>query len=215
MLNIWYGGTFDPPHRAHEAIVDAVLAQCPVATVWLLPCFLPVHKNAPQVSSQHRVGMLQAMIDAQPDWQSRVRIDDRELQAGAGVYTVQTLRALRMEFGPDEPLAFLLGGDSLCSLAQWQAWTELTDLCHLLVYPRPGYELPENSPVAAFLAEKWLAEDQLNTLYTAPGGKAWLLSGARYDIASRTLRAQEAAMQTSVPQSVLNYLQQHSLYFRQ
>ncbi|MFC3852419.1 nicotinate (nicotinamide) nucleotide adenylyltransferase [Salinispirillum marinum] len=215
MLNIWYGGTFDPPHLAHEAIIDAALAQCPVATVWLLPCFLPVHKANPQVSSEHRVGMLQAMVDAHPDWRDRVRIDDRELQSGEGVYTVQTLRALRAEYGPDTPLAFLLGGDSLCTLAQWQAWQELTALCHLLIYPRPGYDLPESSPVAAFLADKWLAEDNINTLYTTSAGKAWLLSGRRYDIASRNLRAQALAMQTSVPQSVLNYLHQHSLYFKQ
>ncbi|WLD59654.1 nicotinate-nucleotide adenylyltransferase [Salinispirillum sp. LH 10-3-1] len=211
-LIIVYGGTFDPPHLAHLGVMQAALQQLPEARLLLLPCYMPVHKARPGASAAHRLGMLSAMLAAEPQLMGRVQIDDRELQAESPRYTVDTLAELRAELGSDQPLAFLMGGDSLQGLSSWQRWRELTNFCHLLVYPRPGYALPQEGVLGQFLAGKWLPNQQCARLAQTPFGQACLLSGTLMPAASREIRAGAASMHSSVPKSVLKYIEQYSLY---
>lgn len=211
-LIIVYGGTFDPPHLAHVGVMQAALQQLPEAELLLLPCYLPVHKSSPGASAEHRLGMLSALLAAEPELARRTRIDDRELKSQSPRYTVDTLAALRAELGPQQPLAFLMGGDSLQGLAGWQRWRELTTFCHLLVYPRPGYELPSENALSDFLADKWLPMQQYQHLADSPSGHVCLLSGTLMADASREIRAGVASRHSSVPKSVVKYIQQYSLY---
>lgn len=211
-LIILYGGTFDPPHLAHLGVMQAALQQLPDAQLRLLPCFLPVHKAHPGANAHHRQGMLAALIDSAPELSGRVSIDARELLAQAPRYTVDTLSELRAELGVQQPLAFLLGADSLYHLPSWHRWQSLTDFCHLLVYPRPGFNPEDNPEVARYFADKWIAPERLQHLADTPAGRVCLLSGTKMAVASREIRNGTVSMHSSVPQSVLKYIEQHSLY---
>ena len=74
-------------------------------------------------------------------------------------WTVTTLEALRAERGPDQPLGFIIGQDSLLNLSGWHRWQDLLSLCHLLVCKRPGYPTEMASPEMQRWLESHLAVD--------------------------------------------------------
>ena len=40
-----FGGSFDPPHLGHKALVDAALQELNLDEVWVIPVGLPVHRQ--------------------------------------------------------------------------------------------------------------------------------------------------------------------------
>ncbi|MGE8260938.1 MAG: nicotinate-nicotinamide nucleotide adenylyltransferase, partial [Stenotrophomonas sp.] len=118
-LRIYYGGTFDPVHLGHLAIARAARDQLQVA-VRLLPAADPPHRAAPGADAAQRLAMLALAIGDEPGLLlDRRELDRAERQPGVPSYTVDTLRELRAELGPRQPIAWLVGADSLLALPSW------------------------------------------------------------------------------------------------
>ena len=132
-MRILYGGTFDPVHLGHLAIGDAV-AQAFQQAVWLVPAADPPHRSSPGASAEQRATMLGLAAEAHP----RLQVDRRELHRAGRSFTVDSLREVRAEIGPDLALAWVLGIDSLAQLSSWHDWRSLFTLAHLIGVQRPG-----------------------------------------------------------------------------
>ena len=59
----------------------------------------------------------------------------------AASYTIDTLRELRDELGPRQPIAWLIGGDALVELDTWRDWRRLFDYAHVIAAERPGVRI--------------------------------------------------------------------------
>jgi nicotinate-nucleotide adenylyltransferase len=129
------GGTFDPVHHAHLALARTALAALDLERVLWIPTGAPPYRKPPVAAALHRLAMLELAIAGEP----RYAIDALELAPGASGYTVDTLRALRGEFGPAQPLVLLMGADQYAKLETWHRWQELAPLCHIAVFARPGW----------------------------------------------------------------------------
>ncbi|VDZ69182.1 Nicotinate-nucleotide adenylyltransferase (plasmid) [Klebsiella aerogenes] len=68
-------------------------------------------------------------------------LDERELQRDTPSWTAQTLQEWRQEQGPEQPLAFIIGQDSLLTFPTWHNYATILDNAHLIVCRRPGYPL--------------------------------------------------------------------------
>ena len=81
---------------------------------------------------------------------SRVDID-----RGGPTYTIDTLRELSAERGPDTDLFFITGADVLEQIFSWHNAKELFDLAHFIGVTRPGHQLadPGLPPGKASLVE--------------------------------------------------------------
>ncbi|WP_455427359.1 nicotinate-nucleotide adenylyltransferase [Dryocola sp. LX212] len=205
-----YGGTFDPIHYGHLKPVEALAKQVALHQVTIMPNNVPPHRPQPKASSQQRKEMVKLAVAGLPLF----NLDDRELQCSTPSYTVKTLEQVRTEQGDRQPLAFIIGQDSLLSLHRWHRWEALLDLCHLLVCQRPGY------PIAMDNAEQqyWL-DSHITTcpeaLHSAPAGKIFLAQTPLFDISATSIRqrlAQGLSCDDLVPLSVLEYINQHHLY---
>ena len=64
---------------------------------------------------------------------SRIEVD-RE----GPTYTVDTLRSLKDEHGPDADLFFITGADAILEIVQWKDPEELFELAHFIAATRPG-----------------------------------------------------------------------------
>jgi len=137
-LVVFYGGTFDPIHDGHLAVAraarDALAAQ-----VRLMPAADPPHRAAPGADAAQRAHMLDLAVADE----AGLVVDRRELQREGRSYTVETLREARREFGPDRPLALLVGADSFLDLPKWREWQALFGLAHFVVAERPGSPLDD------------------------------------------------------------------------
>ncbi|MER2177988.1 MAG: nicotinate-nucleotide adenylyltransferase [Stenotrophomonas maltophilia] len=214
-LRIYYGGTFDPVHLGHLAIARAARDQLQVA-VRLLPAADPPHRATPGADAAQRLAMLGLAIGDEPG----LLLDRRELDRGArspGVpsYTVDTLRELRAELGPRQPIAWLVGADSLLALPSWHAWTALFDLAHFIVADRPGSPLADTlDPVLAqALDGRWASHER--ALFTAPAGRLLRLQAPLREesaTAVRTLIQAGGPWQQLLPEPVADYILDHRLY---
>lgn len=86
-------------------------------------------------------------------------LDLREMQRETPSYTIDTLAAVRAERGEHQPLAFIIGQDSLLTLDQWHRWQDILSLCHLLVCQRPGY----CSAMETKKLQRWLDSHQTHS----------------------------------------------------
>ena len=209
MLRILYGGTFDPVHQGHLAVAEAA-SDAFDADVSLLPSADPPHRAPPGASAMQRAAMLDLAIAGHP----RLHVDRRELQRAGPSYSVDTLRGVRAETGPDAPLAWLLGADAFRELRYWDRWRELFALAHLVVAIRPGHALDVLDPeLRAETATRWTS-DSAALLGSANGLLFQLDLSPRREAAS-SVRGRIAAgsqWQDDVPGPVATYILAQGLY---
>ena len=127
------GGAFDPPHLAHRDVVAACHAQFDLRRVLVLPTGThPFKGQAQHAPADARLALCRlAFLDL-----PYVDVDDRELTNAATSYTVDTLRALRKEFGDGVELLFLIGSDNVRDLPKWRAYHEALALGQFVIVPR-------------------------------------------------------------------------------
>ena len=165
---VLYGGTFDPVHNGHVAVAQAVAQACAIK-VHLVPAADPPHRAPPGASAAQRAEMLDLAVAGRPG----LGVDRRELVRGGASFTIDTLREVRAELGPDAPVIWLLGSDALAGLASWKHWRGLFELAHVLAFKRPGSELAGDwlqrhlPEVHAEIALRWC---QTAELLTRPAG---------------------------------------------
>lgn len=213
-LRVYYGGTFDPVHNGHVAIARAVRDGLD-ANVALLPAADPPHKPATHADAQQRATMLGLAIEGEPS----LAVDRRELRREGPSYSVDTLRELRAELGPSQPIAWLIGSDSLLQLSTWHCWRELFEYAHVLAVERPGSRVDagwveQHAPeVHAEIAPR---RRPAPALAQAPaGGYATLPLDRQHQESSSEIRRRIVAgesWQDLVPSAVAAYIRRHGLY---
>ncbi len=133
-----FGGTFDPPHRAHLSLAGEALRQLDLDRVlWVLTSD-PPHKRGQSITPvEHRLEMLAAALTGRAQFElSCVDIDRPPPH-----YAVDTVRILREEY-PTAKLIYLLGGDSLRDLPTWHTPTNFVSACDgIAVVRRPDAEI--------------------------------------------------------------------------
>lgn len=201
-----YGGTFDPPHRAHIELPELARQQLGADALLYIPAAQSPHKlGTPPTPARHRLAMLQLALADEP----HARILTDELQRGdteRPSYTVDTLTALRQRVHPDARLRLLIGTDQLLAFDRWHRWQDIVAMAE----------------PAVMLRAPLLREEALAALPPALDPTVWaprLLELPVMDVAATRLRA----WLTGVPESqadntpalnpaVLAYIHQHRLY---
>src|SRR5260221_8206331 len=84
------GGTFDPIHAGHLAILEQVRSSVDADEAWLVPTATPPHRRPALASVGDRLDMVRAAALGHPD----VRVVDYEVERGGPSYTVDTLDEL-------------------------------------------------------------------------------------------------------------------------
>lgn len=177
------GGTFDPVHLGHLRPAIELLEGLGLAEVRLVPGRVPPHRQAPRRPPEVRRQLLEAAVAGIPG----LVVDDRELHRGGPSYTLDTLRSLRRELGPERPLCFALGSDAFRGLAGWYRWRELTDYAHLVVMTRAG----DRGALPAVLSA-WLPGREAVTpaaLRQRPAGHLLFHPVARLEISATRIRS--------------------------
>ena len=202
------GGTFDPVHHGHLRAALEVLEGCRLAAMRLIPAGSPPHRAAPVASAELRAQMLRAAVASEP----RLVVDAREIQRPGPSYTVDTLTALRAEFGP-RPLCLVLGADAFPGLPSWHRWRELCGLAHVIIIPRPGCELAAEGEVGALLAAR--RSEDVMALHRASAGVIRVHAVTPLDISSSAIRALAGAGGDSrflVPDAVRDIVMKSGCY---
>lgn len=136
-----FGGAFDPPTLAHEAIIQACLERDDIDEVWVLPSGKRTDKPA-MLGNDIRLCMLEAMVRGSFADESRLRICDVELQLPQPTNTHRTVTELR-RLHPKNHYWFVFGADSYQTMHTWIAGDELKRSLGMLLVRRGPDELPK------------------------------------------------------------------------
>jgi nicotinate-nucleotide adenylyltransferase len=126
-----FGGAFDPPHRAHQAIAQAAVQQLQLDELRICPTGDAWHKPRQLTDAEHRLEMARIAFRDLPN----TVIDDREIRRTGPSYTIDTLRELRAE-QPHSRLFLLMGEDQAAAFTTWREWREIAHLVTLAVARR-------------------------------------------------------------------------------
>ena len=207
-----FGGTFDPVHNAHTAMVAAALAETGAAQLTILAAGNPYQRGRlPFASAPHRLAMLKiAFADC-----LNVSIDARELERQGPTYTVDTLRELHGVHGAGAPLIWLIGGDAFARLDTWHEWQSLFTLTNFAVALRQGEPHPMHAASAALSAHLDGKRTHASALGASHHGKYAMLEATVPAISSTDIRARlkhRQSIRGIAPDGVCDYIEQHRLY---
>ena len=118
-----FGGAFDPPHRAHVALVRSAIDSLQLDEVRVLPTGQAWHRSASLTDAVHRLAMTRLAFAEVP----QAMVDEREIRRNGPSYTVDTLRELAAEH-PGAQLFLLIGDDQRRSLPGWHQIAEIARL---------------------------------------------------------------------------------------
>jgi nicotinate-nucleotide adenylyltransferase len=204
-----YGGTFDPIHKGHVLSADELCQRLALDELRLIPCHQPPHRPQPLASSQQRLAMVELAIAGH----ASLTVDDRELQREGPSYTVETLKNLREELGPDVALCWVMGADAFAHLDSWYQWEQLLVLAHIVVLARPGESIPMDCPPYQLLEQQGLVEPA--ALRETAAGKILQQALTPYPVSATAIRQAVASQQPSIDglsPAVLDYIKQNTLY---
>ncbi len=176
-----FGGTFDPIHYGHLRTALELKALLGLDRVHIVPCANPPHRSAPMSGGPLRLRMVAAAVRGEQGFVA----DARELERDGVSYTIDTLASFRAEL-PDRSLCLLLGMDAFLGLPQWHRWRELTDVAHIVVAHRPGWNAPTAGTLGELLRER--QAPSAAALAARPAGYVHVQPVTQLEISSTDLR---------------------------
>jgi nicotinate-nucleotide adenylyltransferase len=132
------GGTFDPIHHGHLVAASEVQSWFDLEEVVFVPTGHPWQKVEREVSAAEDRYLMTVIATASNPRFSVSRVD---IDRSGPTFTVDTLRDLLAERGPEWDLYFITGADALEQILSWQDPDELFDLAHFVGCTRPGHSL--------------------------------------------------------------------------
>ena len=189
-----FGGTFNPIHKGHLALINRMIERLALDRLILMPAAVPPHKDAGEViPAADRVAMCRLAVAGD----ARVHVSTLEIERGGKSYTVDTLRDLKGVY-PDDELILLVGSDMFYTLTEWHCAAELLRMVRIAAMARESDELSR-------LFEQ---RDRLNAM----GARTDVIVAEPVVISSTEIR--EHPEHEGLPEAVEQYIEQNGLYGR-
>jgi nicotinate-nucleotide adenylyltransferase len=206
------GGTFNPIHNAHLRIAEEARDMFGLDRVIFIPAATPPHKPlVGELSFASRLEMVRLAVAENPHFE----VSDMEGLRGGRSYSIDTLRALHIDY-PEDELFFIVGADSFNDISTWREYAAIFSLCNVVCVQRPGStvsSLAKALPVA--MAPQFCYDSAAKRLTHSSGHCVYALDGVLLDISSshiRQLVRGGRSIRYLVPDAVDRYIKQQRLY---
>ncbi|MCW5806227.1 MAG: nicotinate-nicotinamide nucleotide adenylyltransferase [Deltaproteobacteria bacterium] len=185
-----FGGSFNPPHAAHQLVALYVLETQPVDELWFVPVYSHPFGKA-LAPYEHRVAMCELVAEALGP-RCRVSRAEEELAQRPGFVASRTVDLVHHLAAPDRTLRLVVGADILGETGKWYRWSDVVAAAPLIAVGRSGHEVPAGSAVTG-VAMPEVSATQVRELLAAGGPETPELTGL-------------------LPKRVLRYIATHHLY---
>ena len=192
VLIIVFGGAFNPPTKAHEAIYHTLKQRFNPERIVLLPVGDVYHK-ADLAPCVHRVAMLQRLFEHE----SICDIATIECESTVFSGTYHTLKNLKERY--EQEMVYVIGADHLEGLKHWLHAEELIRSTRFVVLNR------HQKPLAQMIDEDtWLKRHKHQFL---------LVEDVDFPMAATNYRDHRA--HGVVPEVIETYIKKHRLYLKE
>jgi len=197
-----FGGTFDPPHRAHTELPALVAQRLHCERIIYIPAAQsPLKDDAPRSNDAHRLAMLELAIADVPG----AEISTIELERGGTSYFIDTLTELRRPLGAGSEMRFLIGVDQALEFHHWKDWRAILDLATPAVILRPPWT---KETLREALKREYDEDEAARWLH-------WLVDAPHREISATDIRRRLAGnepVDDLLDPLVLGYIRTHRLY---
>ena len=134
-----YGGTFDPPHRAHLKIIIESLFQLELDKLYVVVSGDPWMKGDRVVASKHQ---RQEMVESALRGYKKVCLLKFEINKESPSYSYQTLEYLKTP-GNINDFYFIVGSDAAINMDKWEKPLNILNSSKIVCVPRE--DIPNQS----------------------------------------------------------------------
>lgn len=141
-----YGGSFNPPHRAHALVADWVVSSGSADAVWLVPVFQHAFEgqhNKTLAPFSDRVRWCEAMTR---DLKAPALVSRVEAELPTPSYSVDTLDFMAEKHG-EHSFHLVIGADILDAVDSWKEWGRIQKDYTPIVVGREGYSTQVDAPI--------------------------------------------------------------------
>ncbi len=192
-----FGGSFDPIHNGHLALVQGMADALSLDRVVLMPTGQPPHKIKTTATTDDERLTLCRLATADDE---RLTVSRWEIDQGGASFTVDTLEALRTQY-PDATWYLIMGADMFMSLSGWKRFEDLVHMAVFCTVPRDDVNAKALRDYAAELA--------------AHGARCHVVDLPLMPLSSTAVRdaiAHGESIASMVPLAVASYIEEHGLY---
>lgn len=129
-----YGGSFDPPHVGHIAVVNEALRSLAIDKLIIVPAFVNPFKEGTHAPADLRLNWLKEIFATD----KRVEVSDFEIRQNRAVRSIETVSHFKTLY---QKIYFIIGADNLASLKKWHRFEELDALVTWVVATRGHVEI--------------------------------------------------------------------------
>jgi len=195
------GGTFDPIHNGHVALIQAAAQSSLLDRVVVLPAGIPPHnyKSIEKTAfAAYRFIMVQKALADIP----KVEVLNLEILRQGNSYTIDTLEAFRRAGSPEDELYLIYGSDILADMHKWRQPERILQKATLFLARRGG-----DDPEAI--------DRQADRMHRDYGARILFFDAPRIELSStmvRTAIAENQSLACMVPERVERFIRKHQLY---
>jgi len=192
-----FGGSFNPPHIAHQLVALYVLETQPVDELWFVPVYAHAFGKG-LAPYEHRVAMCERLVDALGP-RATVSRAEEALANKPGFTVSRTLDLVEhLLETPGRELRLVVGADILGETKKWYRWNDVVAKAPLIAIGRGGIASPESIDVDPGTIVTGVTMPEVSATHV----RELLAAGNLAD-------PQLAAL---LPRSVLGYIATHRLY---
>ena len=194
-----FGGTFNPPTRAHLDIATEALYYLDAEKVLFVPVSDLYKKDDVEIS-YHRVNMLNLAIGNF----RRLEIDFTEVDSVKLTYTYETVEKIKSQY-QDKELFLLIGADNLEDFKNWKNQRSIMENCSLLVVNR------NNSSIDEIIESNEILTEFKDKVIEAPIEEIGISST---EVRNRIASGELEGLENLVDKEVIDYIVENKLYSR-
>ncbi|HOD53426.1 MAG TPA: nicotinate (nicotinamide) nucleotide adenylyltransferase [Candidatus Cloacimonadota bacterium] len=126
-----FGGTFDPFHLGHQAVITNVIDQLQLDELFILPAANPPQKESVLFSFNQRLDMVKMALSGM----DKVIVSDLDSVDGKRSYTIDLISSFKSKY-PNREIYFIIGEDNVSQLKTWKNYRMLLDQVKIAVLTR-------------------------------------------------------------------------------
>ena len=129
-----FGGSFDPPHKGHQRIVEKAIEALDIDKLIVVPAYLNPFKTSSLANAQQRLKWSHLLFDEIPN----VIVDDYEIKEGKSTTTEQSVKHFNITY---DVKYLIIGSDNLSTLTKWHQFEWLNSHITWVIVSREGHPL--------------------------------------------------------------------------
>lgn len=147
-------GSFNPVHHGHLIIANHIVQTTALDEVWFVVSPQnPFKKAGSLLNENHRLQLVHLAIEGE----RKLKASNIEFKLPRPSYTIDTLIYLKEKY-PAYTFSIILGSDSFQNISKWKNADLILRDYPIIVYKRPGFEIPEGLPGSITVTDAPLLE---------------------------------------------------------